>query len=236
MDNVTHLLSLSGGKDSTALALLCKEKGVHIDRYVFCDTGVEFPAMYRHLKKLEEYLEHPIEVVKGKHDYFYYLTEYEITRGKRKGEHGYGHPDFRNRWCTQLLKKSPMTKYKKQFTSVVEYHGIAKDEEHRALKNKEKNIKYPLIEWGVTEKEALEYCYSKGFDWEGLYNDFDRVSCWSCPLARIGELRIIYNKYPELWEQLVEADKKSYRKFRSDYSIKELTDRFKREKETSFFI
>jgi len=47
---------------------------------------------------------------------------------KRNGKIGYGHPDFRNRWCTQLLKKTPFSQYIKQFEEVVEYHGIAVDE------------------------------------------------------------------------------------------------------------
>jgi hypothetical protein len=37
-------------------------------------------------------------------------------------------------------------------------------------------IKYPLIDWNITEKQALEYCYSKGFNWSGLYEKFkDRL-------------------------------------------------------------
>lgn len=48
-----HVVSLSGGKDSTAMLLRMVEEGMRIDLIIFCDTGLEFPAMYRHLEKLE---------------------------------------------------------------------------------------------------------------------------------------------------------------------------------------
>ena len=63
----------------------------------------------------------------------------------------------------------------------------------------------------------------------GLYEKMSRVSCWCCPLSRIGALRVLYNDFPELWEELEEMDKKSWRNFRSDYTVQELTDRFKTE-------
>lgn len=81
----------------------------------------------------------------------------------------------------------------------------------------------------MTEKDCLEYCYSKGFNWGGLYEHFDRLSCWCCPMKNLKELKTLYMYYPELWEQLKEMDSKSYNKFRSDYSIEELEQKFKQE-------
>lgn len=114
-------------------------------------------------------------------------------------------------------------------SNITEFHGIAFDEKERALKNKGRNIKYPLIEWQITGKEALHYCYSRGLDWGGLYEKFCRVSCWCCPLSRIGELRSLYNDFPDLWRELEDMDKKSFRKFRSDYSVKDLGEKFANE-------
>lgn len=113
--------------------------------------------------------------------------------------------------------------------NVVEFHGIAFDEKERITNNKGRNINYPLVEWGITEKQALEYCYSRGLDWGGLYEKLGRVSCWCCPLSRISELRVLYNDFPELWVKLEEMDKKSFRKFRSDYSVRDLSKRFANE-------
>ena len=51
-----HAVSLSGGKDSTAMLLLMIERGLPIDAVLTADTGMEFPEMYEHLQKLDDYL------------------------------------------------------------------------------------------------------------------------------------------------------------------------------------
>ena len=86
---------------------------------------------------------------------------------------------------------------------------------------------YPLVEWGMTEKDCLQYCYERGFDWDGLYEHFDRVSCWCCPLKNLKELEILYKYYPELWEELKKMDKRAYNQFRKDYSVEQLEEKFK---------
>jgi len=223
-----NIVNFSGGKDSTAMLLMMIDRCMQIDDIVFCDTGMEFSEMYEHIKKVENMINRKVTIIKGKHTYKYYLGEHI----KRNGKIGYGHPDFINRWCTQTLKKTPIAQYTKQFDNVIEYHGIAFDEKHRCKKNKENKrlIKYPLVNWEITEKQALEYCYSKGLNWGGLYEKFARVSCWCCPLSRIGELRVLYNDFPDLWKELQEMDKQSFRKFRKDYSVSDLTEKFSNEK------
>ena len=218
-----HIVSLSGGKDSTAMVLIMIEKGMHIDEIVCCDTGMEFPEMYDHIKKLEDYINKPITILKAKYSFEYYLGKHV----KKNGQIGYGFPDFRNRWCTTLLKQNIMRTYCRGH---IEYHGIALDEKHRAKKNKtNRNIRYPLVDWKITEKQALEFCYKKGFKWNGLYEKFKRVSCWCCPLSRLGELKTLYFEYPKLWAILRRLDTLSYRQFRSDYSVKQLEQKFNKE-------
>lgn len=51
-----HAVSLSGGKDSTAMLLLMIERDMPIDMVLSADTGMEFPEMYEHLAKLDEHL------------------------------------------------------------------------------------------------------------------------------------------------------------------------------------
>ena len=222
-----NIVSFSGGKDSTAMLLMMIERGIQIDRVICVDTTKEFPAMYEHIQKVQEVCPVEIEIVKIKFDY--HLGEHIKTRGKNKGKRGYGWPDFKNRWCTRL-KVDAVKKIKRELPkNAIEFHGIAYDEKHRSKNNNDRIIRYPLIEWKVTEKEALEYCYSKGFDWGGLYEKMHRVSCWCCPLSRIGELKVVYNDFPELWDELKKMDKLSFRKFRSDYSVDELTKKFEKE-------
>lgn len=237
-----NIISFSGGKDSTAMLLMMLEKGIQIDRVICVDTTKEFPQMYKHIKKVQEMI-YPIKIEIVKIDFDYWFGEHIKTRGKRKGDKGYGFPDFRNRWCTALKRRA----FRKLLASmqynsrksggvnsvsndIVEFHGIAFDEKERTSNNAGRNIKYPLVEWQITERQALDYCYSKGLDWGGLYEKMHRVSCWCCPLSRIGELRVLHNEFPELWQELEEMDKKSFRKFRSDYSVAELSERWKKEK------
>lgn len=220
-----NIVMFSGGKDSTALLLMMIEKNMPVDEIVFFDTGWEFPAMIEHIKKVEKYINRKITILKDVNTMDFYFSEYVKVKGKNKGQKGYAFPDFRNRWCTGK-KKTNIKRYLKGRT-YIEYQGIAFDEPLRVEKNKEKtNVKYPLFEWGITEKQALEYCYSKGFDWGGLYKQFNRVSCWCCPLKQLDELRSLYNFYPELWQRLKEMQEKSYRQFRNDYTIEELENKF----------
>ncbi len=228
MIKIKHIISFSGGKDSTAMLLLMIEKNMPIDEIIFCDTGMEFPAMYEHIDRVEKLIGRKITRIKAKNNFEYMMFDYIKTRSKYKNKKGYGWPDFRNRWCTDRLKVKPIKKYLNRYKSneIIEYHGIALDEAHRAEKNRGRNIKYPLIEENMTEQDALQYCYNKGFDWNGLYEHFHRVSCWCCPLQSIPELKQLYTHFPALWERLKKMDEKAWNQFRSDYSVAELEDRF----------
>jgi len=222
---IKHIVSFSGGKDSTAMLLMMIEKDMQIDEIVFCDTGMEFPAMYEHIDEVERCIGSKITRLKAEHSFEFMMFDYVKKKGKHKGKKGYGWPDFRNRWCTSYLKRDLLGKYL-QGINAIEYHGIALDEAHRAEKNKERSIKYPLIEWKITEKDALNYCYSKGFNWGGLYDRFHRVSCWHCPLQSIPELKQLYTHFPALWQRLKRMDKKAWNQFRADYTVQELEERF----------
>lgn len=206
------------------------EENYRIDEIIFLDTGVEFPAMYTHIQQVEKYIGRTITKLKDEKSFEYYMLEHEKTKGKNKGQKGYSWSDFRNRWCTSNLKKKVINRYLKKYKdyTIIEYHGIAFDEPKRIKDNP--NIKYPLFDWHMTEKDALAYCYDRGFYWDGLYEKFHRLSCWCCPLKSIGELKVLYNEFPELWAKLREWDSKTYRQFRADYSILDLEEKFKKDK------
>ena len=227
-----HIVSFSGGKDSTAMLLMMKEKEMQIDEIVFCDTTVEFPQMIEHINQVEKYIGRKITRLQAPHDFEYYLGSHIKTKGKNKGKFGYGWPGPLMRWCTSTLKTDVIRRHLKHYPHRTEYIGIAADEQYRVEKTKSTaNVTYimPLYDWEVTEKEALQYCYDLGFDWEGLYEKFDRVSCYLCPLQPLRALRKLFNDFPELWENMRRLDKLSYRKFRKDYSIDELGRRFQAE-------
>ena len=225
-----YIVSFSGGKDSTAMLLMLLERKIEITEIIFLDTTVEFPEMYEHIKKVEKYIGRAITILKPEHTYEYMMFDYEKKKGKNKGQRGYDWPGVKQRWCTRYFKQGRIKKYLKEKykdCEIIEYIGIASDETYRLDRNKlNKNLRYPLVEWDITEKQALEYCYSKGFDWGGLYEKFTRVSCWCCPLKSLKELKILYKEFPHLWNKLREWDSRTRRKFRADYSILELEEKF----------
>ena len=227
-----HIVSFSGGKDSTAMLLRMLEENWVIDDIVFCDTGKDFPQMIEHINKVEKYIysKYGRKITKLKSDksFDYYMFEHIKTRGKNKGKKGYGWATMRCRWCTTLLKTrvvdSYLSKVGKNNEDYVEYIGIAADEMNRIG-----DKIYPLVEWGMTESDCLKYCYERGFDWGGLYEHFDRLSCWCCPLKNQKELKILYKYYPKLWQELKEMDKKAYNEFKRGYSVEELEIKFKKQ-------
>lgn len=223
-----HLVSLSGGKDSTAMLLMMIDKGIHIDDIVFIDTGKEFDEIYQHLDILEKRIGRKITRLIPENTFEYYMFDYVKTKGKNKGEKGYGFPRFNVRWCTANLKLQTMRHYKREKyprNNVIEYIGIAKDEEYR-IKEYNPNKIYPLIQWDITEKDALEYCLNAGYDFNGIYNYFSRVSCWCCPFKSVEDYRTIYKYFPDKWAILKEWNSKSINNIRKDYSIDELEKRF----------
>ena len=84
--------------------------------------------------------------------------------------------------------------------------GPGRGSQERERENN-KSQRHPLAEWGWTEADCLAYCRARGYDWGGLYDRFKRVSCWCCPLQQVGELRKLWQYYPELWARLEEYDR-----------------------------
>ena len=220
-----NIVSFSGGKDSTAMLLMMLERDVPVDEIVFVDTTKEFPEMHEHIRAVESFINRKITILKI--DFDYWFSDHVKIKGKNKGQKGYGWPDHRNRWCT-ALKRDAIKRYLRQFNSelITEFHGIAFDELKRTLNNPGRNIQYPLVDWKITEQQALDYCYSKGFNWGDLYEKFSRVSCYCCPLSRLGELKRLLADYPDLWGEMRRLDRKSKRQFRSDYSLAQLECKF----------
>ena len=172
-----YVVSLSGGKDSTAMLLRLLEEKRPVDLILFCDTGLEFPQMMEHLERLEAYIGRSITRLRAEQSFEYYFMYYSPKRKNPalKGYRGMSWAGPRNRWCAGVMKTRVIKNYLKELKKdyeVIEYVGIAADEPKRI-----KTACYPLVEWGMTEQECLAYCYERGFDWGGLYKVFKRVSC-----------------------------------------------------------
>lgn len=197
--------------------------------------------MYTHIERVRKVVEDKgikFSLIRHEWSFDYWMFEYEPKRRKPKefidkyGEaKGKSWATSRARWCTGELKIKLMDKYFKELEkqyNIITYIGIAADETERLSREnqQEKNHVHPLVEWGWSEADCLNYCYSLGYDWGGLYEIFSRVSCWCCPLQPLEELRKLRKHFPDLWEELKDMDRRTWQQFRKDYSVEELEKRF----------
>ncbi|WP_321404531.1 phosphoadenosine phosphosulfate reductase family protein [Maridesulfovibrio sp.] len=167
--------------------------------------------------------------------------EYKKTKIGEVYRIGYGWPSPLRRWCTRE-KVGAIDAYIKRIESAVSCIGYAADEAHRTQKKTLQKkaaagfkYRFPLIEWGVDEAAALSICKSHGFDWGGLYEHFHRVSCFCCPLQRIGDLRTLRRHYPLLWETMLEWDERitlnpgKHNGFKDHVTVRDFEARFAEE-------
>lgn len=233
-----HVASFSGGKDSTAMVLHMIERGDPLDEVMFCDTTMEFPGMLRHVQKVKQVIEAAgikFTELRAPHDFEYYLTEHEVE-GRKPGSQFYGVPGYgwaghKSRWCTMKLKVGIMERHLRELQDdfeVIQYVGIAADEGYRMERkgNQDPSHRHPLIDWGWTEADAMQYCRDKGYDWDFLYDIFDRVSCWCCPLKNYDELRRTRRHFPDLWEELLDLDSRQAKMFQHGYTVADFDRRF----------
>jgi len=211
---MNQIVSLSGGKDSTAMLLMMLERKEPIHSVVFFDTGWEFPEMLVHIEKLKAFVweKYQLKVwtIHPRLPFEYWMFGRPITakKGPEKGKvHriGNGWPSSYRRWCTSK-KVEAIQFFTKPIPDAVSCIGYAKDEEDRQFHDAKIQHRFPLIEYGVTEKDALRYCFDKGYNWGGLYDVFHRVSCFCCPLQKLSELRKLRRSYPQLWTKMLEWD------------------------------
>ena len=207
-----NIVSLSGGKDSTAMLEMMIERGEKIHSVVYCDMSPwEFPAMHDHIKAVEKSTGIPVVRVKHRWNPVYQLIEKPVIKRGSKEVYRLGNnwPSFMRRWCTRE-KMNALHKYLKTVPGAVSCVGMAVDETNRLdtsdAKSRNITCRYPLIEYGVTEAQALQYSYGKGYTWNGLYQIFDRVSCFCCPLQRLGELRKLRRHFQDLWSLMLDWD------------------------------
>lgn len=244
------VVSLSGGKDSTAMVHRMLEWGYPIDALVCFDGSWEFPQMYDHLNLMEKKTGLKINYVYPNRPFSELIKRYRW-------------PDSRRRWCTAAkrdsIRKWINQRYNKKKDYIIHVIGYALDELDRL--DRKENLKkgqvfYPLLNdfcWdpnpeaveiaiqcmdgrdaAMQESDALQYCKDLGYDWGGLYENFSRVSCFCCPLKRKGDLRILRTQYPDLWKRALEMeasipdDGEHYVTFRGKESLHQIDDRLSR--------
>ena len=228
-----YIASVSFGKDSLAMLLRLIEENKPLDEVVFYDTGMEFECIYKIRDKVKDMLKEKninFTELKPKEPFEYTMFDKPVKKRNGKISKGYSWCGGRCRWGTTEKLKA----IEKHCRGNYEYVGIAVDEPQRLNKERKGNKIFPLAEWNMTEKDCLQYCYDKGFDWleDGieLYSILDRVSCWCCCNKNLKELKNYYKYLPKYWNKLKELQSKTDRPMKyNKYSVFDLEDRFKEE-------
>ena len=235
---------VSADKDSLCMLLMLIEKQYPLDEVVFYDTGKEFQTIYNLRDRMKPLLKDKgikfTELLPPK-PFDYMMFDHKTKSGKT----GYGWCGGRCRWGT-TYKISALDKVGDK--SDIRYIGVAIDEPNRYImkidhyndkvsfvdKRGNPFKRYPLAEWNMTEKDCLEYCYSKGYSWDEngveLYSILDRVSCWCCRNKNLKELKKMYQYLPEYWEKLKDIQRKLPDPMKGEgKSVFELEERFRKE-------
>jgi 3'-phosphoadenosine 5'-phosphosulfate sulfotransferase (PAPS reductase)/FAD synthetase len=208
--SIRHIVSLSGGKDSSALAVLIKDRYPQIPvEYVFCDTEYELPETYEYLDRLEAFLGKKIVRLNaldalgiarkpGRKAFDVWLNEY----------YGGFLPNPRSRWCTRTLKIKPFEAYIGN-TTAFSYIGIRADERRDGYVAKKPvvisdrpNITpcYPFKDLGLGIKDVADILNRTGLGFPGYYKWRSRSGCYFCFYQQRGEWARLRQEHPHLFE------------------------------------
>ncbi|MDE0442712.1 MAG: phosphoadenosine phosphosulfate reductase family protein [Gammaproteobacteria bacterium] len=196
-----HVLGLSGGKDSAALAIYLKEQGRDDDiEYFFCDTGAELREVYDYLDRLEDYLGKPIERLSSGRDFDHHLKRFNNYL-----------PAPHARWCTRVMKLEPLEAFIGD-DPCVSYIGIRADEKRDGYISHKPNIKpaYPFIDDGIVKSDVFRIL-QESVGVPEYYRWRSRSGCYFCFFQRKDEWLGLADNHPDLFERA-----KSYEKVDSE--------------------
>ena len=238
-----HILSWSGGKDSTASIILAHLNNEPIDLIVFSEvmfdenTSAELPEHIDFIKnKCIPLFEEWGYEVKILHSDKTYMDSFHhiIVRGRHKGMKS-GFPMAGRCAINRDCKVKPITQFWKQYKEeeVVQYVGIAIDEPERLDRLQGTNQVSLLAKYGYTEDMAYKLCLQYGL-LSPTYNFSFRGGCWFCPNAKRPELKRLRECHNELWQKLLELEQEENLagymwNIRNQASIRELEEEFKNE-------
>ncbi len=183
---MTHVVALSGGKDSTAMALRLAEVEPRDYTYICTPTGNESDEMFAHWKHLGQLLGKPLTPILGG-------TLVGLIRQQE------ALPNVWMRWCTRMLKIAPYAAWLAQHTPCTSYVGIRADEPEREGGDysdvPDVTMRFPLREWGWGVKEVWAYLDENGICIPA------RTDCKLCFYQRIGEWYTFWRTDPQGWAE-----------------------------------
>lgn len=199
-----HVLGLSGGKDSAALAVYMRQHHPDLDiDYFFTDTGKELPEVYEFLGRLEGFLGKPIKRLNPDRDFDFWLRQY-----------GNFLPSPSVRWCTRKLKLEPFKHWIRPWLlakeKVYSYVAIRADEEHRegmVAQDDNLDVRLPFRDAGIDKMGVLEILDGSGVGLPKYYDWRSRSGCTFCFFQQKIEWVRLKRTHPEAFE-----DAKSYEK------------------------
>lgn len=194
---VRHLLGLSGGKDSSALAIYLRDKIPEME-YFFADTGAELPETLEFVDLLEDYLGKPIVRLNAGRDFNYYLKL-----------HNNYLPSPNQRWCTVNLKLIPFENFVGNDLAI-SYIAIRADEPDRSgYISKKSNIKtcFPFKENGLVKEDIKDILESSGLGVPRYYQWRSRSGCYFCFFQRKEEWIGLKKHHPDLFNKAKEYEK-----------------------------
>ncbi len=228
-----HILALSGGKDSAALAVYMRENYPQLElEYVFTDSGCELPETYEYLDRIRAVLNIDITVIKPEKSWETYWSLAK-TKFTKYGKFTYL-PSPKQRWCTEVLKLIP---YDQWLTSnypnsiIHSYVGLRADEkrERKGFTSSKDNVisHYPFIEDGMNFDDIKFLLTNSGLGLPNYYRWRKRSGCYFCFYQTKREWLGLYEHHPDLFYkamsyETVIPEKGIYYTWCDDMSLKEL--------------
>jgi hypothetical protein len=199
-----HVLGISGGKDSAALAVWMAQNHPELPiEYFFTDTGKELPEVYEYLGRLEGLLGRPIARLNPERDFDFWLKQYNHFL-----------PSPKTRWCTRQLKIKPFENWIAPSLAagvkVTSYVAIRADEEWReghAPTNSNLIVRLPFREAGVDRAGVVEILEGAGVGMPTYYAWRSRSGCTFCFFQQKVEWANLLERHPAAFEEA-----KSYEK------------------------
>jgi 3'-phosphoadenosine 5'-phosphosulfate sulfotransferase (PAPS reductase)/FAD synthetase len=192
---VRHILGLSGGKDSTALAVLLHKEIPEME-YFFCDTHKELPETYEYLDRIKARLGIKIHYLSAQRGFDHWLDIY-----------GGLLPSPKMRWCTVQLKIKPLEEFVGE-DEAISYIGIRADENRDGYISTKPNIKpvYPFKEQGLVKADIYRLLEESGIGLPDYYRWRSRSGCYFCFFQRKYEWVMLAQEHPDLFQKAVDYE------------------------------
>lgn len=195
-----HVCGISGGKDSSALAVYLGLTRPDLEiEYFFCDTGAELPETYEYLIRLETVLGKPIERLNAERGFDHW---FEVYRGML--------PSPQVRWCTRMMKIAPLEAWIGD-EPTTSYVAIRADEASRkGYVSTKPNITsvFPFVEEGIDHDGVLRILDDAGIGLPSYYEWRTRSGCYFCFYQRKAEWVGLADRHPELFERAIAIENK----------------------------